>query len=66
MVVAAETAPTEAAEAVSGRMVIIIDRVIVDASVDAARAGPRSRSAEATMIPLPDGVRIWIATGRLT
>jgi transposase len=39
MVVAAETAPTEAAAPASGRMVIIVGRdrrVIVDASVDAA------------------------------
>jgi transposase len=39
MVVAAETAPTEAAAPASGRMVIIVAsdrRVIVDASVDAA------------------------------
>ena len=39
MVVATETAPTESAAPVSGRMVIIIGRdrrIIVDASVDAA------------------------------
>ena len=39
MIVAAETAPTESAAPVSGRMVIIIGRdrrIIVDASVDAA------------------------------
>jgi transposase len=39
MIVAAETAPTEAAAPASGRMVIIVGgdrRVIVDASVDAA------------------------------
>jgi transposase len=39
MVVAAETAPLEAAASASGRMVIIVGkdrRIIVDASVDAA------------------------------
>ena len=61
-----ETAPTVPAVPARGRMVIVIAngrRVIVDAGVDAARSGAGARGSGAPMIPIPSGVKVWIATG---
>src|SRR5947207_15789164 len=38
-------------------------RVSVDESVDAEALGVGPRCSEPTMIPIPSGVRVWIATG---
>ena len=62
----AEAAPTVAAAPTSGPMVIVIGtdrRVIVDAGVDAAALARVLAGSGAPMIPIPSGVRIWIATG---
>ena len=50
-----------------GRIEIVLasgDRVIVGTDVDAGGAGARGQSSVAAMIPVPSGVRVWLAVGR--
>ena len=66
MVLAAEVEPAVAATPTSGQMVIVVGRdrrVIVDAGVDAAALARVLAGSGAPMIPVPSGVRVWIATG---
>ena len=67
--VVVEPPPLDAAAGdalVVGRMEIALadgSRVIVDREVDGFGAGPGACGSDAAMIPVPGGVRVWLATG---
>ena len=59
-------APEPSSEAAPGRMKIVLGdevRVIVDATVHAPALARVFGGGGAVMIPVPSGVRVWLATG---